>query len=154
MNLISRIKKKIADYCVYQDRSHWEVEQKLKEESGISKEEQGEIIIWLIQNNFLNEERFARAYVRGKFNQKQWGRNKIILGLKQKRIPEKLIDQVVKEIEEEVYFSVLERIADKKWNLLTERSLLSKKKKLISFLTQKGYENSLIYELIKTKYSG
>lgn len=154
MNLISRIKKKIADYCVYQDRSHWEVEQKLKEESGISKEEQGEIIIWLIQNNFLNEERFARAYVRGKFNQKQWGRNKIISGLKQKRIPEKLIDQVLNEIDEDIYLSVLERIADKKWNSLAEESLVIKKKKLISFLAQKGYESSLLYELIKTKYSG
>lgn len=154
MNLISRIKKKIADYCVYQDRSHWEVEQKLKEESGISKEEQGEIIVWLIQNNFLNEERFARAYVRGKFNQKQWGRNKIISGLKQKRIPEKLIDQVLNEIDEDIYLSVLERIADKKWNSLAEESLVIKKKKLISFLAQKGYESSLLYELIKTKYSG
>ncbi|PQL90597.1 regulatory protein RecX [Apibacter adventoris] len=153
MNSILKIKKKLADYCVYQDRSHWEVEKKIKEASYLNEEEKGEIIIWLIQNNFLNEERFAKAYVKGKFNQKQWGRNKIIIGLKQKRVPEKLIDIALNEIDEEAYQATLEIVADKKWNSLIENTAISKKKKLISFLIQKGYENQLIYDLIKIKYS-
>lgn len=145
---LSQIKKKLADYCVYQDRSHYEVEQKLKELRTLNEEERGEILIWLIQNNFLNEERFSKSYARGKFYQKKWGKIKIKQGLKQKRIPTNLIDKGIEEIIEEDYKSTLMELTEKKWNVLRESDIFLKKKKIYNYLLQKGYENYLINEIL------
>ena len=146
---LSQIKKKLADYCVYQDRSHYEVEQKLKELRTLNEDERGEILIWLIQNNFLNEERFSKSYARGKFYQKKWGKNKIKQGLKQKRIPTNLIDKGIEEINEEDYKSTLMELTEKKWNILRESEVYLKKKKIYNYLLQKGYEYNLINEILK-----
>lgn len=145
---LSQIKKKLADYCVYQDRSHYEVEQKLKELRTLNEEERGEILIWLIQNNFLNEERFSKSYARGKFYQKKWGKIKIKQGLKQKRIPTNLIDKGIEEIIEEDYKSTLMELTEKKWNVLRDSDIFLKKKKIYNYLLQKGYENYLINEIL------
>ena len=146
---LSQIKKKLADYCVYQDRSHYEVEQKLKELRTLNEDERGEILIWLIQNNFLNEERFSKSYARGKFYQKKWGKIKIMQGLKQKRIPTNLIDKGIEEINEEDYKSTLMELTEKKWNILRESEVYLKKKKIYNYLLQKGYEYNLINEILK-----
>ncbi|QYN48457.1 RecX family transcriptional regulator [Apibacter sp. ESL0432] len=146
---LSQIKKKLADYCVYQDRSHYEVEQKLKELRTLNEDERGEILIWLIQNNFLNEERFSKSYARGKFYQKKWGKNKIKQGLKRKRIPTNLIDKGIEEINEEDYKSTLMELTEKKWNILRESEVYLKKKKIYNYLLQKGYEYNLINEILK-----
>ncbi|QII72913.1 regulatory protein RecX [Apibacter sp. B2966] len=146
---LSQIKKKLADYCVYQDRSHYEVEQKLKELRTLNEDERGEILIWLIQNNFLNEERFSKSYARGKFYQKKWGKIKIKQGLKQKRIPTNLIDKGIEEINEEDYKSTLTELTEKKWNILRESEIYLKKKKIYNYLLQKGYEYNLINEILK-----
>jgi regulatory protein len=145
---ISQIKKKLADYCVYQERSHGEVEQKLKGFLSLNEEERGEISIWLIQNNFLNEERFAKSYARGKFYQKKWGKIKISQGLKQKQIPENLIRIGLQEIRDEDYISTIKELAVKKWNFLTDANNLIKKKKLFMYLSRKGFESSLIYGIL------
>lgn len=147
-----QIKKRLADYCVYQDRSHYEVEQKLKELRTLNEEERGEILIWLIQNNFLNEERFSKSYARGKFYQKKWGKIKIKQGLKQKRIPTNLIDKGIEEIIEEDYKSTLMELTEKKWNVLRESDIFLKKKKIYNYLLQKGYENYLINEILNNYY--
>ncbi|MCO6565254.1 MAG: RecX family transcriptional regulator [Apibacter sp.] len=149
MLILPQIKKKLADYCVYQDRSHYEVEQKLKEITNLNEEERGEILIWLIQNNFLSEERFAKSYARGKFYQKKWGKIKITQGLKQKRIPGSLINVALEEIQETDYCSTLTGLAEKKWKVLKETDLFLKKKKLYNYLLQKGYENFLINKILK-----
>lgn len=146
---LSQIKKKLADYCVYQDRSHYEVEQKLKELRTLNEDERGEILIWLIQNNFLNEERFSKSYARGKFYQKKWGKIKIKQGLKQKRIPTNLIDKGIEEINEEDYKSTLTELTEKKWNIIRESEVYLKKKKIYNYLLQKGYEYNLINEILK-----
>ncbi|WP_303849427.1 regulatory protein RecX [Apibacter mensalis] len=146
---LSQIKKKLADYCVYQDRSHYEVEQKLKELRTLNENERGEILIWLIQNNFLNEERFSKSYARGKFYQKKWGKIKIKQGLKQKRIPTNLIDKGIKEINEDDYKSTLMELTEKKWNIIRESEVYLKKKKIYNYLLQKGYEYNLINEILK-----
>lgn len=146
---LSQIKKKLADYCVYQDRSHYEVEQKLKELRTLNEDERGEILIWLIQNNFLNEERFSKSYARGKFYQKKWGKNKIKQGLKQKRIPTNLIDKGIEEINEDDYKSTLMELTEKKWNIIRESEVYLKKKKIYNYLLQKGYEYNLINEILK-----
>nr|WP_185150278.1 MULTISPECIES: regulatory protein RecX [unclassified Apibacter] len=146
---MSQIKKKLADYCVYQDRSHYEVEQKLKELRTLNEDERGEILIWLIQNNFLNEERFSKSYARGKFYQKKWGKIKIKQGLKQKRIPTNLIDKGIEEINEDDYKSTLMELTEKKWNIIRESEIYLKKKKIYNYLLQKGYEYNLINEILK-----
>lgn len=146
---LPQIKKKLADYCIYQDRSHYEVEQKLKELRTLNENERGEILIWLIQNNFLNEERFSKSYARGKFYQKKWGKIKIKQGLKQKRIPTNLIDKGIKEINEDDYKSALMELTEKKWNIIRESEVYLKKKKIYNYLLQKGYEYNLINEILK-----
>lgn len=146
---LSQIKKKLADYCVYQDRSHYEVEQKLKELRTLNESERGEILIWLIQNNFLNEERFSKSYARGKFYQKKWGKIKIMQGLKQKKIPTNLIDKGIEEINEDDYKSTLMELTEKKWNIIRESEVYLKKKKIYNYLLQKGYEYNLINEILK-----
>ncbi|MXP05682.1 MULTISPECIES: regulatory protein RecX [unclassified Apibacter] len=146
---LSQIKKKLADYCVYQDRCHYEVEQKLKELRTLNEDERGEILIWLIQNNFLNEERFSKSYARGKFYQKKWGKIKIKQGLKQKRIPTNLIDKGIEEINEDDYKSTLMELTEKKWNIIRESEVYLKKKKIYNYLLQKGYEYNLINEILK-----
>ncbi|WP_459251453.1 regulatory protein RecX [Apibacter sp.] len=146
---MSNIKKKLADYCVYQERSHYEVEQKLKEYTFLDQDERGEIIVWLIHNNFLNEERFALSYTRGKFYQKKWGKIKITQGLKQKKIPNNLINIGLEQINEDDYISTIKELANKKWNTIRESEIFLKKKKLYNYLQQKGYENHFIHEIIE-----
>src|SRR5690606_12894930 len=103
---INEIRDKLAKYCAYQDRCHWEVENKMRE-FNLIREAHEEILIYLIQNDFLNEERVARSFVRGKFNQKNWGRIKISVELKKRRIPNKMIESALHEIEEEDYLKTL-----------------------------------------------
>lgn len=144
---VSEIREKLAKYCAYQDRCHWEVENKLNEFQLIP-EAKDEIIIYLIQNNFLNEERFAKSFVRGKFNQKNWGRIKIKSELKKRKIPAKMIESALKEIDEDQYLSTLVELFEKKKNSLkSERESLKKKFKIQNFLLQKGFERENIQSL-------
>ncbi len=140
----NQIKHKLADYCVYQDRCHFEVEQKMRE-FDLIPEAHDEIIIYLIQNNFLNEERFARSFARGKFYQKKWGKRKIANALRQKGVPKNLVEKGFEEIEEEDYLKTLEELSEKKWQQIKAATIWEKRKKLQSFLQQRGFE----WELIK-----
>ena len=144
---INEIRDKLAKYCAYQDRCHWEVENKLKE-FFVIPEAKDEIIIYLIQNNFLNEERFTKSFVRGKFNQKNWGRIKIRSELKKRKIPIKMIESALKEIDEDQYQSTLVDLFEKKKNALkSERESFKKKLKIQNFLLQKGFERENIQSL-------
>lgn len=144
---IAEIKEKLANYCAYQDRCHWEVEQKMRE-FNLIPEAQDEILIYLIQNDFLNEERFAKSFARGKFYQKNWGRNKIRIELKKRKIPAKLIETGLKEINENDYSKTLSQLFEKKKEALkSERESFKKKTKIRNYLLQKGYEFELINDL-------
>jgi len=146
---VEQAKRRLEQYCVYQDRSHYEVVKKLREMKMIPMAIDV-IILHLMQHNFLNEERFAKSYVRGKFNIKKYGRIKITQGLKQKNISTNLIKIALKEIEEEAYLVTLAQLAKKKMSLLKEPNKYKKKQKLIRFLMQKGYESHLIYDLVNS----
>ncbi|MGV4438874.1 regulatory protein RecX [Ornithobacterium rhinotracheale] len=141
---IAEIKEKMARYCAYQDRCHWEVEQKLKE-FFLIPEAKDEVILMLMQHNFLNEERFAHSFVRGKFNQKQWGRLKITQELKKRNIGTRLIDEALKQIDNQDYLNALTDLMEKKADRITYKNEYDKRTKLTRYLMQKGYE----YELIK-----
>lgn len=141
---IAEIKEKMARYCAYQDRCHWEVEQKLKEFLLIP-EAKDEVILTLMQHNFLNEERFAHSFARGKFNQKQWGRLKITQELKKRNIGMRLINEALKQIDNQDYLNTLIDLMEKKADRITYKNEYDKRTKLTRYLMQKGYE----YELIK-----
>ena len=93
---------KAAGYCAYQERCHEEVREKLSE-WGIYGEDAGNILLQLIGQNYLNEERFAKAFAGGKFRTKRWGRIKITLELKARKVSDYCIHDAMKEIDEELY---------------------------------------------------
>ena len=137
------IKQKIVNYCVYQDRCHAEVEQKMREFLLIPEAKE-EILLYLIKENYLNEERFTRSYVRGKFYIKKWGKNKIKLNLLQKGISEKLILKSFSEINQEDYVKELKLLIEKLQPLGKGLKEYQKKQKIIKTLLSKGYEYDLI----------
>ena len=142
------IKHKLEYYCSYQDRCHKEVEDKLYSFS-VSQSEKDEILTYLIENNFINEERFAQSFVRGKHNYKFWGKNRIVNELKFRNISSRIITIALKEIPEATYLENFHQLAEKHWNNITERKGSKKNKKFVDFLLRKGYETSLIYEKLK-----
>uniref|UniRef100_UPI0025C5265E regulatory protein RecX n=1 Tax=Chryseobacterium sp. TaxID=1871047 RepID=UPI0025C5265E len=133
------IKQKLVSYCVYQDRCHAEVEQKMREFMLIPEAKE-EIILYLLKENFLNEERFVRSYIRGKFYIKNWGRNKIKGNLKQKQVAEKLIARCFDEIDEEDYRKVIRKIYDDYFSKQKELKEYQKKSRAIKFMIGKGFE--------------
>ncbi len=140
-------KLKAEHYCVYQDRCQMEVEVKLRE-LGMIPLAIDEIMIDLIQNDFVNEERFARSYARGKYRIKRWGRIKIKQGLKAKRISDYCIRKAWEEIDPEEYYAILEKLASRKWSTLKGNSF-ERYGKVKRFLWSKGFESDLINEVLK-----
>ena len=140
------IKQKLVNYCVYQDRCHSEVEQKMRDFLLIP-EAKDEIFLYLIKENYLNEERFTRSYIRGKFYIKHWGRNKIRINLKQKGITEKLIAKSMDEIDEQDYLDSVNKIYQDYYSKQKGLRDYQKKSKTIKHLMSKGYEYELIMEV-------
>jgi len=140
--------QKLRHYCGYQERSHSEVKEKLYS-LGIWKKDQDEIISTLIEENYLNEERFAIAFAGGKFRMKQWGRVKIKYELKQKQVSEYSIKKALKEIDEDTYRETLQKLYEDKWDSLKgEKNIFIKITKTRDYLLQKGYEGELVKNLI------
>jgi len=141
--------KKIESFCAYQDRCHKEVAQKLRD-MGMIPLAIDTIIGQLIQDRFLNEERFARSYARGKFNIKKWGRNRIKRELKLRAIGQYNITAALSEIEDGRYLETLEILAEKRMRQITsEKNLFKKRKKLTDYLLYRGWESHLVYEVSK-----
>ena len=137
--------EKLKKYCAYRDRCHQEVRTKLLKLK-IYGDDLEEIIAELIMEGFLNEERFTRSFIRGKFRINQWGRNKIRQNLKQKAIPDSLIDSCFEEIDEADYLETLNHLMIKKANQITIDDPFEKKKRVIRYATSKGFENYLVIE--------
>lgn len=134
-------------YCAYQERCTFELEEKLKE-WGISKDDSEKVIDELRNERFIDDFRFACALVRGKFNYKKWGRNKIYQKLREKKIPLIFIDEALKEIDEKVYFETLSDLATKKWKACVKSKQQSRLLKTFNFLKSKGYESELIWKIL------
>ncbi|MCP2037660.1 regulatory protein RecX [Chryseobacterium sp. HSC-36S06] len=132
------IKQKMAAYCTYQDRCHQEVEQKMRDFLLIP-EAREEILLYLMRENLLNEERFTRSYIRGKFYIKSWGRNKIRNHLKFKGVPEKLINSCFNEIDDADYEKTLLKIYEQYYSRQTGKEY-QKKSKTVKYLLGRGYE--------------
>ena len=142
------IKQKLVNYCVYQDRCHKEVEQKMWDYLLIPEAKE-EILLYLMKENYLNEERFTRSYIRGKFYMKSWGRNKIRNHLKFKGVPEKLINSCFDEIDEDDYYKTLTKLYHNYESKLKGLQAYQKKSKTIKYLLSKGFEYEEITQLIK-----
>jgi len=141
--------QKISSWCAYQDRCHAEVREKLYEFELIT-DDINEIISKLIQENFLNEERFAKSYVGGKFRIKKWGRKKILSGLKQKQISPNCIKSGMKEIDEQDYeTSMLKLIEKRNRELEKEQNDYIRNNKVAEYLIRKGYEPDIVWDLIR-----
>lgn len=135
--------QKLRQYCAYQERSHSEAVQKLWD-LGVRKAEHDEIISSLIEDDYLNEERFAIQFAGGKFRMKNWGRKRIYYALKEKKVSEYNIRKAMKEIPDEAYEKTLLQLAEKKYASLKDEQYLVRKKKTMDYLMQKGYEPDLV----------
>ncbi|WP_405247899.1 regulatory protein RecX [Cellulophaga sp. Asnod2-G02] len=144
---LDEAKKKLESYCAYQDRCHKEVNQKLKD-MGMIPSAIDQIISALIQDNFLNEERFSKSFARGKFNIKKWGKNRIVNELKQRGISKYNITTALKEIDEDDYLETLTLLAEKRLNAISEKNIQKRRKKLADYLLYRGWESHLVYEKI------
>lgn len=144
---IAEARKKIERFCAYQERSQWEVKRRLLE-YGLPYGDVDELMVELIRANFLNEERFVRAYVKGKFAMKGWGVNKIKQGLRTHSIGEKLISKILGEFDQAAYSQKLMDIALKKWPTIKANSAYEKRGKLQRFLMGKGYEYAQIESIM------
>jgi len=145
---LEEAKRKLEHYCVYQDRCYKEVTDKLKEMHMIPVAIDN-IIQHLVQHNFLNEERFAKSYARGKFNIKHWGKNRIIRELKFRDISAYNIKTALKEIDEGDYLEKLHDLATKKMASVTEANVYKKRKKIADYLLYRGWESHLVYDKIR-----
>ncbi|AII51599.1 regulatory protein RecX [Hymenobacter sp. APR13] len=135
--------QKIAAFCAYQERNQKEVESKLRE-YGLDEDEAGEIIIRLSREKLLDEERFAKAYVRGHYRTKKWGRRRIVQELKQKGISDYCIKAGLQEIDGDEYYQNLVDVLEKKDRQEKERNPRLRRQKIQLFLTAKGFEQDLI----------
>ncbi len=140
--------QKLKHYCAYQERCHAEVKEKLYN-LGVWKKEHDEIIATLIEENYLNEERFAIAYAGGRFRIKQWGRVKIKYELKQKQVSEYCIKKALKQIEEEDYLKTVQKLANQKYASLKSEQHLIRKKKTMDYLLAKGFEMDLVKGVVE-----
>jgi len=142
--------QKIKHYCGYQERSHFEVKEKLYS-FGLHRASVDELLAQLIEENYLNEERFATRFAGGRFRIKQWGRIKIKYELKQRQVSEYCIKQALQEIDEESYRKTIEKLAMQKWVSVKGPGInrYTKASKTTAYLLQKGFESALIRRVIE-----
>lgn len=139
--------EKMAKFCAYQERCQSEVKQKLRS-FDLTENETENIICDLIEQNFLDEERFSKAFVRGKFNQKRWGKNKIQQHLKQKQISDYCIKKGFAEIDNNKYLEALDEIIAKKTKTIKDADPFIVKQKLARYAISRGFESELVWEVL------
>lgn len=141
---------KMQSWCAYQERCQHDTRNKLFE-LGLWPEAVENIIVKLIEDNFLNEERFATAFARGKFTIKKWGRIKIKQELKQKRVGDYCLKKAMQQIDETEYMATLKKLIDSKRKLINEKSPIKLKYKLMNYVLSKGYEKDLVFDILNNK---
>ncbi len=141
--------QKLRHYCGYQERSHSEVQEKLYS-FGLRKKDVEAALATLIEENYLNEERFALQFAGGHFRLKSWGKVKIRYELKQRQVSEYCIKKALVAIDDEDYEKTLSRLAEKKWETFGDESnIFSRRKKVQDYLMQKGYESDRVTAVVR-----
>ncbi len=138
---------KLKQYCGYQERCHQDVKEKLYS-LGLYKPDVEKLISQLIEENYLNEERFARLFAGGHFRQKQWGKQKIVYALRQKKLSEFNIKLGLTEIDPSEYERVAQKLIKTKWGMLKKEQYQNRAAKTTAFMLQRGFEPSLIQSLL------
>ncbi len=144
---LDETKKILERYCVYQERCHQEIEKKIYSLHVIEAIKE-EVILHLLAHDFLNEERFSKAYARGKFTIKKWGRNRIVRELKFRNISEYNIKSALKEIDSEAYIITFNDLAQKRFSQINESNIYKKRKKIADYLLYRGWETDLVYRKV------
>lgn len=144
---VEEAKRTLENYCAYQERCHKEVAQKLRDMRMIP-EAIDIVVVHLLEQNFLNETRFAKTYVRGKFRVKKWGRKRLEIELKKREISTFNIKEAFKEISESDYVKTFHELAEKKAATIKETNSFKKKKKLADYLLYRGWESYLVYDKV------
>ncbi|WP_335973355.1 regulatory protein RecX [Gaetbulibacter jejuensis] len=144
---LDEAQKRMERYCAYQERCHQEVTKKLYEMRMIP-EARDKIIVHLLEHNFLNEERFTKTFVLGKFRIKKWGRKRLELELKRREISAYNIKLAFKEISDAEYLETFNQLAEKKVAQIKESNLQKKRKKLADYLLYRGWETHLVYDKV------
>lgn len=156
MTAIPSIKEaiqKIEHYCAYQERCHDEVVSKLRTMK-LSANEIDEIIVHLINSNFLNESRYACSFARGKHRIKFWGRIRIVNELKFRNISQYNINLALKEITAEEYDITFTILSERHWETIRESNVQKKRKKFCDYILRKGFESNLVYEKVRELENG
>lgn len=147
-------KTKLEALCAYQERCSFELEQKMIQWE-VDREDRDRLLAFLIEHNFLNEERFAEAFVSGKVNIKRWGRIKIKSELKRRKISDYSINKALNSIDPDTYLANLRKWAGQKWKTTEkEKNTFARKAKIYRFLGGKGYEQDLIRETVDELFAG
>ncbi|WP_269226890.1 regulatory protein RecX [Flavobacterium eburneipallidum] len=145
---IKEATQKIEYFCAYQERCHEEVVAKLRTMK-MDSDEIDQIMVHLLAENFLNEERFACSFARGKHRMKHWGKIRIVNELKFKNISQTLINIALKEITTEEYLETFHSLSEKHWESIKETNSLKKRKKFCDYLLRRGFESNLVYDKLK-----
>ena len=139
---------RLKDYCAIQDRCQWDVIQKMRE-WGLLEVTQNHLLELLIQEHYVDEERYSRSFCRGKFRIKKWGKRKITNELKKKGISDVCITNGLEEIDDIEYLEELDNICQKKKDSINEKNHFIKKKKIATYLINKGYESDLVWDKLR-----
>ena len=139
---------KIENFCAYQERCHEEVVSKLWSMK-MDPEEIDQIIVHLIEHNFLNEARFACSFARGKHRIKHWGKIRITNELKLRKIGQNLINLALKEITPDEYIATFEDLAERNWKSIPETNAFKERKKFCDYMLRRGFESNLIYDKVR-----
>ncbi len=145
---VDQVLDKMAKYCAYQERCVKEVRDKLNT-CDLPQDEKNKIIDYLLDNRFVNDERFAKSFARGKVNQSGWGLNKIRFHLIRKGIDTEIIDDALRQTDKEAYRQRLTDILITKSKTVKSDSDFDKKRKLAAYAIQKGFEDNLVWEVLK-----
>ena len=139
---------KAAAYCTLCERCISEVSTKLTA-WGVPHGEQEKIIARLIEEKFIDEERYCRAFVNDKVRFNRWGRIKITAALREKRLPQEHIKEALENIDEEIYLQSLQETIDIKRRELKGKDDFATQQKIIRHAASRGYEPALIIKTIK-----
>ena len=141
------IKERIRHYCAIMDRCQHQVLTKLKS-YGVSDTLADDLLIELIQNKYVDEERFARSFCSGKFKIKRWGKKKISFELYKLKVPKSCVERAMTEIDQSDYMDTIAHLTDKKMDTLKDKNTFVRKKKVVDYLLRKGYESELVWSYV------
>ena len=139
---------KAERFCAYRERCSYELKQKMKE-LGADESETEKVIASLQEDDFMNDERYARLFASGKFRIKRWGKNKIKAELRMKKVPDPLIKSALDSIDGSEYNKTILHLIQKKEREVKNLKPADKKQKIFRFLLSKGYESDLVLANLK-----